>query len=516
MIKKNAIKEEATKKAIHDEMVTIYKEKEKMNECNQDILIPIKKNQEEKIKIQQDFNETFSKLNSTDMAIINESISKCIYLAQYNIDITHQNLEFILELAFRLGRNNELYGKILSFASYILLTRPFLGSAIIDSEIMSQYIQLLYNPMNEFEIKFMDNFFATSIDVFRSAISNFNFVERIVQCMNDPAIPANDFLNLLRIVTGFIKSYPMRNQVDPKIIDFIGDISLFLFNTIVRRFIYSDNELIFGEICHLYMLILEDSTKNEFYQFLLSNGQPENPNPQIGIDDLLLERLKTLNHSKFCSYVIGIFLNFSSSAVISYAQQLYQRGILPKFQAVLSFITGELNAILLLQTIQNFFYLGKEVSITIILEIASSNFTNLALKLLKEGGFPAKKAAINYFCGLCSFTKDQNIQNLIVQQNIISELMEFIDIPDPKIWHEILVALYKNCQAAYSSGVEESNLFDHPLFQSIDVNDFYQSLCKIKETIDERKEKKENYNIELDTNVLYFLDLINDNMDISD
>lgn len=477
-----------SKEIIEKEISKIAHDKEKEKRINMDdFLIPLDlTNEEDLIKAQNVFDEYFSKLDSTDLMIINESISECNRLSQYNIKITHEHLENLLIFAFKLGRDNEIYNKVLSFVSYILLTRPTLADEIIDSDILAQFMELLHEPMHDSEVSFMDNFFSCTYSVLKAANDKFQILSKIAEFLNDPSIQVEDFLHLLSIVNTIIDSYNKEQ---------IGDIILYFFDEVVKKFIFSENLLVFTEICHLYMSMLEGCTKNELFQFMVK--QPD-------FDDYLLQMIFNVDRQIYREYILGIFLNFSMESPEDYTKELFNNGILDKLMTLIPILTEENSLIMIMGIIQNFFFLGVDI----LIDIVTSEIIDVALNLLHEGSVTAKKAAIKFFCGICNFSEDPTIQSFLIEMKIPSLLLEFTEIPSTETWSIIMQAFYKNACTAYSSGIDEENLFEHPLFEDIDINNFYNFLSDIDHEYSHFEITKQFIYKGLQQNTLYFLELI--------
>ena len=285
-----------SQKLIEKEFIKSTKNRINNKSNDTDIIVPLNVSDEEREKYQNEFNESFSKLGSTDLSVIDESISKCLSLTEYNIQITSKNLEDILTLAFNLGRENELYNKVLYFASHILIIYRLIAIEIIDSEIISQYMQLLHCPMSKAETDLFVNFFSTTFDVVKSANDMFQFIGDIGEILNDPSISADDFKNLITIITAIIETYPEED---------VGDISLYFLNKVVKKSIFSDNNIIFGETCHLFMQMLLDTLKNEMFEFMI--GIDEDSSDQPNLDDYLLQRILDVDKHIYREYILDIF-----------------------------------------------------------------------------------------------------------------------------------------------------------------------------------------------------------------
>lgn len=457
-----------------------------------DIIVPFNVSDEEKEKYQIEFNENFSKLESTDLSVIDESISKCLSLTEYNIKITSKNLEDILTLAFNLGRENELYNKVLYFASQILIFYRLIAIEIIDSEIISQYMQLLHCPMNKAETDLFANFFSTTFDVVKSANDMFHFIGEIGECLNDPSISADDFKNLITIITAIIETYPEED---------VGDISLYFLNKVVKKSIFSDNNIIFGETCHLFMQMLLDTYKKEMFEFMI--GTNEDLSDQPNLDDYLLQRILEVDKHIYREYILDIFMNFSCGPK-EYTKIIYSRGILDKFMEILPQFTEESLNIRIVKIMQNFFDLGIEV----VLEIASSGLTDVAMTILNDGKLSAKRDALNYICALCKFSYEPNIQEFLIKNNLIKAIFEFTTIESPKIWNPVLYALHNIKNNAFAEGFNETNFFEHPLFEEIDLFSFYQTLNTIQNALNGYKKYKRDEYEYLNIITLDFLSIV--------
>lgn len=471
-------KSDDSKEIIKKEFNQISKRKIKTN-CD-DIFEAVNVPEDEKEQYQAEFNEYFSKLDSTDLAVVDESISKCIFLTQYNIKITSHNLEDTLALAFHLGRENVLYPKVLNFASYILLYDKKLADEIVDSEIISQFIELLSCPMNESEAKLMNNFFSTTYDVVKAMNDKFHFLKAIGDRLNNPSLSETDFQNLINIIITIIEEY---DKVQ------VGDISVYFLDKVVKKFIFCDNQTKFGETCHLYMLMLLDTLKNEVLEFMTKPIEGD----QSYLEDYLIQMFGEVDKQIYREYILNIFINFSGGSDW-YTKILYERGILDKFLSILPSLTNNNCKVKIIQTMQNFFSLGIEK----VLEIVSSSLTEVALEIINEATLKNKIAALKYFCGICQYSNDPNILDFLVKNKIINKIFEFFEVEDCSVWTLIMTALQCNAENAFNAGVETKDLFDHPLFNEIELNSFYQDLSKIQSVIDgfkSRSKKKEYKNL---------------------
>ncbi|OHT13010.1 hypothetical protein TRFO_03406 [Tritrichomonas foetus] len=448
---------------------------------NENIFIPRNVSPEENKKYSQEFELSFSSLQTTDLNVVNQSIDRIMFLIQFDIkNIKHQHLEFILTLSQNLDANTPLYDKVVSLASRIILTRPKLGSEILDSEPITILIQKIFHPMKKCEANLLSNFLTSSVDVIDTINSKFDFFNHIIEFMNSPEIPVEHFLLLLRIINDVLSSFT-KDQTILYASDF--------FKGLVPKFIESNDSRVFSEILHLYQLELEECVHNEIIEFFACTD----------VDNFLISRIQNCKQIDK-ERILDIFVN-STSCSDKYTKMIYQKGLLLKFQSLVPLLNESCH-IRILKALQNCFSLGHDI----VLEIVSSGFAELSLNLLKNGSFDAKVASINFFCGLCNFAKDPRIQNFIIHQNIVVELVEFLNITKQSVWKEILNALYQNATAAFASCSEEE-LFQHPLFNQIDIHEFYQILCNIHDSVSHK-------NPDIEGNVLYFLEIIEPLLDL--
>lgn len=423
----------------------------------------------EKLKYQQLFDETFAKI-PTDPQLNNfESIKQCIQLTGYNIQIRSQHLESILALAFQSQRGSDLYNLLIQFSARIVQTRPQKAIEIIDFELMPPLMQLLARPLLKYEKWFFKYFFFSNMEVILSAEERFHFLEIIIETLRNPSITEEQFLDLIEIVIHFLSIGDEQ----------MGDIQFLFFENVIKPFILSPNDNIFGCMVDLLQSTIENTSRSAIFEFVCSPIIVEGAEPQLFLD-YLLNRLvsEDQNHVGLRHIIkeniLNIILNVTATSLNCAKVLTFEQGIIEKFHSLVPHLSEKL-IVKIIQILKNLF--DNELGIEPVIHIAQSGFVEIAFNLLNTGSFDAKKESVLFFAEFCKFSQNEQIQAFIIQHNIVSALIGFIDVKEkPKIWKEIIFALNYLRNTAYVMGASEENLFTHPLFQSIDTEEFYRLL----------------------------------------
>ena len=443
---------------------------------------------EDKIKFSNEFAELLKLLQNNDENGINEVLQRLNILTHYNISMNHTEVEYLLSFSMSLERNTNIYDKVNELITFIFLTRPNLSIEIVDSGPVEHLMQLISQPVKSSEIKLMIGLF-NSFETLNTLNDKYNFLDNLIKSLNDPMIPLEQILLRHELVISILTEYYGDSPRSYELTDYFA---LEIFKNYVKKYIFEQDEQLFGMAVHVYKILLERD-KPEFFHFFAGSD----------VDQYLLSRL--LNCRQIVKEnILSIFLNGTSSSNI-YTKAIYDKQLVQNFQNLVPQLNESCHVIMI-QTLQNCFSLGIEV----VLEIASRGFFDLALKILKDGQFKSQIIAIKFFAEICGFSNDLNVQNFLIQYNIIPELVEYLNIPKLEGWryvlsglHLIVTKLLKIC--------DDNTLFQHPLFSSLNLNEFYDILCSINDS--ELLEKKTDYK-DVQVHALFFLEKLEEIIDI--
>lgn len=396
------------------------------------------------IEYYQQLVQCFSQPNLHEQAM--ELIKNIIDLTRYPIKITFEILEEFLQNTLYLPRGTQISKEAYSFLDLIFCTRRNLSLLIYDSQACVTFVEMVQEPMEIYELNALKSYIS-SIDTNNNPFGDDGFLTRVIQLALE-STSEQHLLQLLDILYTLVISIPPNNEyVEPLI-------------PVITKYIQSNGE-IYKSTLHLLTVMLEEFVDSTLlYNFIIEQNY----------DGVLIDSFAGIEENVIKDYVLRAIRAVSGCSKY-YANALYQKQITQKLVDIAS-ISHDNQLKYIYQIVINLISLNAEV----VLEIANMPFTENGLNLIDEGTFKVKKIVVQYFCAICLYIENQDIQGFLIRNGILQKMIEFLEMPKPKLWNSIVMTLMHMISKL---SAETDDVFSHPVMESFDQEQLYESLCEI-------------------------------------
>ena len=405
-----------------------------------------------------------------------EMLTRAYELARLNIEIRHEFFECLIVIA-RGTLGTEISEIALRIADVIIYTRPRLGVEIVDSDQCQFILSLMSRHMTRTEMFLFQHFTGSSENVAEIIAQKYGFITEITKFIND-ATSIEHFVQLMDCLIDYVLTLPETS-----------DCFVPIFTAVIPNHIFSKEPAVVQKAIYLYKVLLESAEEAVIVNFMFESD----------CDTYLFNLLDT-SQTFMKEQILGCFHNISGDSMQP-TRLLFQRDV-EKFAAAVPHL-GESCQIIVMKTICNMMTLGVDEAIAII----NLGFLDLARNFLANGSLKSHDVALQFNARLCEYiSKDPQFEAFVEQSHILETMVGYLDIPKRSILTVVISSL--SIVASHVRDKYTGNIFTHPLFANIDMDELYDKCSTIASEPNLDQTNKALYQDVL--NLLEYMDTVRD------
>ncbi|EAY16238.1 hypothetical protein TVAG_341320 [Trichomonas vaginalis G3] len=403
---------------------------------------------EEIQKIPGHFLDLLNSIPNSDLETSLQYLDEIYSLSIPQITLNNQILEALIILGTDASFHQQIQLKALYNLAHMFLLDPRLAISL-DNQYVVQLFQLMGPNMSKTAKLAITNYIMSAPIVIEK-LNQINFINVCIQQFFNDSLNISQLTNLREILDVYISQAPEDDNE-------LGR----TFLPLLQKLNESNDPDVFVQLITLLVTILNQCSTPQVFDFIFEQNIDHRCFDLFG-------NLLTAARLQICE----LFQIITGKSY--YCKQIWERNLLDK----LLYLRDCNNELYMSKSIRiwgNIIYLGMDF-----LKIADENkIIDLAIHILDNGSFKSRKKVLKFFNICCNFINDEYMQQIFIEKKIASFFASFLETPAKSVWPYCLSSLRKIAEFILLN--EDTELFDHPLFEGVDSDELYDNLLVVCE-----------------------------------